>query len=59
MKSDHFEVAEKSILLINNDKFGELIKLNDEYLKGIVDSLFINAKTHWNATILGLSVNSI
>ena len=36
MGSDHHEVAEKAILLINNDNYIELIKLNDILLSDII-----------------------
>ena len=51
MKSDHYQVAERALLLGNNSLFQQLLK--DEKLRepvtfAVIDSLLANAKTHWN-----------
>ncbi len=51
MKSDHYQVAERALLLWNNSVFQQLLKddnLREPVTFAVIDSLLANAKAHWN-----------
>jgi serine/threonine-protein phosphatase 2A regulatory subunit B' len=51
MKSEHYQVAERALLMWNNSKMKWLLKespISAEISLVIIDSLMFNAKHHWN-----------
>jgi serine/threonine-protein phosphatase 2A regulatory subunit B' len=49
MSSNHFQVAERSIFLLNNDTIMKMISQSKEILYPILlRSLLKNSKNHWN-----------
>ncbi|CDW73456.1 UNKNOWN [Stylonychia lemnae] len=54
--SDHFQVAERSLFMFNNDKLNWLVKTHKETVMPIIiEGLMKNANSHWNATVQGLT----
>lgn len=48
--SDHFQVAERSLFMFNNDKLNWLMKTHKEKIMPIIiEGLMKNANSHWNA----------
>ena len=51
MLSEHYQVAERALLMWNNDKLTKLLK-TEPYKQAIVpviiEGLIVNAKSHWN-----------
>lgn len=51
MKSEHYQVAERALLLWNNDKLSGILKSNpfkEQVYPIIIGSLVHNAKLHWH-----------
>lgn len=49
MQSEHYQVAERALLIWNNEKFSGLIKTHKSLLMPvIIESLIANAKNHWH-----------
>ncbi|CAL9780288.1 unnamed protein product [Musa acuminata subsp. burmannicoides] len=58
LSSSHFQVAERSLFLWNNDHIENLIKQNDKVLLPIIFPLLErNAKCHWNQAVQSLTLN--
>eukprot|EP00347_Sterkiella_histriomuscorum_P002615 403367458 len=56
INSDHFQVAERSLFMFNNDKLNWLLHVHkDKYMGIIIEGLMKNANQHWNATVQGLT----
>ena len=48
--SDHFQVAERSLFMFNNDKLNWFIKTyKEKAMPIIIEGLMRNANSHWNA----------
>ncbi|KAH9603711.1 hypothetical protein KSS87_007462 [Heliosperma pusillum] len=58
MSSSHFQVAERSLFLWNNDHIENLIKQNCKVILPIVfPALERNARNHWNQAVHSLTLN--
>ncbi|GKC76510.1 serine/threonine protein phosphatase 2A 57 kDa regulatory subunit B' theta isoform-like protein, partial [Tanacetum coccineum] len=58
LSSPHFQVAERSLFLWNNDHIENLIKQNRKVILPIIfPSLERNTKTHWNQAVRSLTLN--
>ncbi|KAI8344795.1 serine/threonine-protein phosphatase 2A 56 kDa regulatory subunit alpha isoform-like protein [Chlamydoabsidia padenii] len=58
--SDHFQVAERTLLFWNNDYFISLVNENfDTLLPIMYPVLYENSISHWNRTIHGLIYNAL
>ncbi|KAM7509229.1 hypothetical protein LguiA_019682 [Lonicera macranthoides] len=58
LSSSHFQVAERSLFLWNNDHIENLIKQNRKVILPIIfPSLEKNARTHWNQAVQSLTLN--
>ena len=56
--SEHFQVAERSLLMWNNEYFSALVAQNRaELLPIFFGALYKNSKAHWNPGVHGLSYN--
>lgn len=56
--SSHFQVAERSLFLWNNDKLIKLVIENKESVFPVaIKGLLRNSKFHWNTTVQGLTYN--
>lgn len=56
--SPHFQVAERTLFLWNNDYIVKLIDQNRDVLFPIViGALYTNSKQHWNSAVHGLTFN--
>merc|ERR1712217_195954 len=54
----HFQVAERTLFLWNNDYIVKLINQNRQQLFPIViGALYTNSKQHWNSAVHGLTFN--
>ena len=54
----HFQVAERTLFLWNNDYIVKLINQNRQVLFPIViGALYANSKQHWNSAVHGLTFN--
>jgi len=54
----HFQVAERTLFLWNNDYIVRLINLNRQTIFPIViGALYTNSKQHWNSAVHGLTFN--
>jgi len=54
----HFQVAERTLFLWNNDYIVKLINQNRQALFPIViGALYVNSKQHWNSAVHGLTFN--
>merc|ERR1719158_2413226 len=54
----HFQVAERTLFLWNNDYIVKLINTNRQALFPIViGALYMNSKQHWNSAVHGLTFN--
>merc|ERR1712013_862026 len=54
----HFQVAERTLFLWNNDYIVKLINQNRQALFPIViGALYTNSKQHWNSAVHGLTFN--
>lgn len=54
----HFQVAERTLFLWNNDYFVKLTNANRHVLfPAIIDALYENSKSHWNSAVHGLTFN--
>merc|ERR1712087_768844 len=54
----HFQVAERTLFLWNNDYVVGLINQNrQELFPIIIGALYKNSKTHWNSAVHGLTFN--
>merc|ERR1719359_1113987 len=54
----HFQVAERTLFLWNNDYIVKLINQNRQALFPIViGALYMNSKQHWNSAVHGLTFN--
>merc|ERR1719504_428790 len=54
----HFQVAERTLFLWNNDYIVKLINQNRQALFPIViGALYTNSKQHWNSAVQGLTFN--
>ncbi|KAL3636662.1 hypothetical protein CASFOL_018961 [Castilleja foliolosa] len=58
LSSSHFQVAERSLFLWNNDHIESLIKQNRKVILPIIfPSLEKNARGHWNQAVQSLTLN--
>lgn len=58
INSSHFQVAERALLLWNNDQIYSLIGHNRQViLPIIIPALETNVQTHWNQSVLNLTMN--
>lgn len=56
--SPHFQVAERALFLWNNEYIMKLIvNYRADLYPRLVPALYLNSKTHWNQTVLGLTYN--
>ena len=56
--SPHFQVAERALFLWNNEYIMKLIvNYRADLYPKLVPALYVNSKTHWNQTVLGLTYN--
>jgi len=56
--SPHFQVAERTLFLWNNDYIVKHINFNRDKLFSIISgALYTNSKNHWNSTVHGLTYN--
>merc|ERR1712050_212454 len=54
----HFQVAERTLFLWNNDYVVQLINQNrHELFPIIIGALYRNSKQHWNSAVHGLTFN--
>jgi len=54
----HFQVAERTLFLWNNDYIVKMINQNRQVLFPIViGALYKNSKSHWNSAVHGLTFN--
>merc|ERR1712113_1119106 len=54
----HFQVAERTLFLWNNDYVVQLINRNrQELFPIIIGALYRNSKHHWNSAVHGLTFN--
>merc|ERR1712167_272866 len=54
----HFQVAERTLFLWNNDYIVKLINQNRQVVFPIViGALYMNSKQHWNSAVHGLTFN--
>jgi len=54
----HFQVAERTLFLWNNDYIVKLINQNRQALFPIIiGALYVNSKQHWNSAVHGLTFN--
>lgn len=54
----HFQVAERTLFLWNNDYIVKLINQNRQVLYPIIiGALYTNSKQHWNSAVHGLTFN--
>merc|ERR1712099_109443 len=54
----HFQVAERTLFLWNNDYIVKLINQNrQELFPTIISALYKNSKQHWNSAVHGLTFN--
>merc|ERR1712226_1597355 len=54
----HFQVAERTLFLWNNDYVVQLINTNRQALFPIIiGALYKNSKQHWNSAVHGLTFN--
>ncbi len=60
ISSQHFQVAEKGLMMLNNEKVIEIMTRNKEAVYPmLVGSLMENSESHWNSYISMLTLNSI
>uniref|UniRef100_A0A7N0ZTU8 Serine/threonine protein phosphatase 2A regulatory subunit n=1 Tax=Kalanchoe fedtschenkoi TaxID=63787 RepID=A0A7N0ZTU8_KALFE len=58
INSSHYQVAERALLLLNNERYISLIMHNREaILPLVIPALEQNANNHWNRTVVNLSLN--
>ncbi|XP_024996956.1 serine/threonine protein phosphatase 2A 57 kDa regulatory subunit B' kappa isoform isoform X1 [Cynara cardunculus var. scolymus] len=58
INSSHFQVAERALLLWNNDQIFNLIAHNRQVILPIIfPSLEMNVQCHWNQSVLNLTLN--
>ncbi|CAI9277423.1 unnamed protein product [Lactuca saligna] len=58
INSSHFQVAERALLLWNNDQIFNLIGHNRQVILPIIfPALETNVRTHWNQSVLNLTLN--
>nr|XP_043628080.1 serine/threonine protein phosphatase 2A 57 kDa regulatory subunit B' kappa isoform [Erigeron canadensis] len=58
INSSHFQVAERALLLWNNDQIFNLIGHNRQVILPIIfPSLETNVQNHWNQSVLNLTLN--
>ncbi len=58
--SPHFQVAEKALLMLNNERIIDILSRNKVVLyPELVGSLMENSESHWNSYISMLTLNSI
>lgn len=58
INSYHFQVAERALLLWNNDQILNLIAHNRQVILPIVfPALEVNMQNHWNQAVLNLTLN--
>jgi len=58
--SPHFQVAEKALLMLNNEKIIDILSRNKPVLyPKLVGSLLENSENHWNNYITTLTLNSV
>jgi len=58
LRSQHFQVAERALVIWNNEYVFTLISQNRAQILPLVfDALRANAEEHWNGTVQGLSQN--
>ncbi|KAI3804683.1 hypothetical protein L1987_26414 [Smallanthus sonchifolius] len=58
INSSHFQVAERALLLWNNDQIFNLIGHNRQLILPIIfPALETNVQTHWNQSVLNLTLN--
>ena len=56
--SNHFQVAERILFLINNEQVIKMISDNKDLIFGILmKSLLKNSKSHWNQTVQSMTLN--
>mmetsp|Transcript_1213 Transcript_1213/g.1097 ORF Transcript_1213/g.1097 Transcript_1213/m.1097 type:complete len:126 (-) Transcript_1213:38-415(-) len=56
--SNHFQVAERILFLINNDQVQKMITENKEVvLEILMRGLLKSSKSHWNQTVQSMSAN--
>jgi serine/threonine-protein phosphatase 2A regulatory subunit B' len=54
----HFQVAERTLFLWNNDYIVKLINQNrQEIFPALIGALYCNSKHHWNSAVHGLTFN--
>ncbi|KAI3828423.1 hypothetical protein L1987_02524 [Smallanthus sonchifolius] len=60
INSSHFQVAERALLLWNNDQIFNLIGHNRQVILPIIfPALEMNVQNHWNPSVLNLTLNVI
>jgi len=60
MCSNHFQIAEKSLHIWNNDYILSLVAENFEIILPVIfPSLYVTAKNHWNSSIKTMATNSL
>ena len=58
MTSNHFQVAERILFLINNEQVTKMINENKELAFNILlKGLLKNSKSHWNQTVQSMTLN--
>lgn len=58
LNSSHFQVAERSLFLWNNDHLQNLITQNRKVILPLIfPALERNMRSHWNQTVQGLTIN--
>ncbi|KAL6985353.1 hypothetical protein U1Q18_018729 [Sarracenia purpurea var. burkii] len=58
INSSHFQVAERALLFWNNDKIINLIEYNRHVILPVIyPALEKNAQSHWNQSVLNLTLN--
>ncbi len=58
--SNHFQVAERILFLINNEQVQKMITENKEVvLEVIMRGLLRSSKAHWNSTVQNMAMNAM
>ncbi|GKT24032.1 Serine/threonine-protein phosphatase 2A 56 kDa regulatory subunit delta isoform [Aduncisulcus paluster] len=57
--SAHFQIAERTLVFLQNRAFKEIIKTNQNLVSVLVKSLCSNLSSHWNQGIIELSYSSM
>ncbi|GKT26634.1 Protein phosphatase 2A, regulatory B subunit, B56 like protein [Aduncisulcus paluster] len=57
--SFHFQIAERTLVFLQNKSFQEMIRSNQKLVSKLVNSLCTNLSNHWNEGIIELSYSSM